>query len=341
MSSSVPLSLENDISAGLLTHRAFGPTCPVPTEMPSIEMLAPMKSLLGTLLGKNKLTSTVSLNDLWFALDGHDCGPGIQDITPGCPVNVFAPAMYCTSSRKVIYTAARVQADKLPIALTSLSLKLMSCGEPLSLPVAPSLSNFLNDCVVGPDLSDLVAGAASIVSSIVVDKVSASFAGRFFPAAPPGTVSFERFQVQTVVRDALSRSVGTYDAAGITKAVVGGLAEGAISYARGRANGTGDWSIRFALGGPLGGVEVSYARRGRDSAGTHAVQVASGPLQQTCSSDPNGVRTTEGQWIGSRVDALSTAPNQGKPGATATPPLNPRPAPPALTPRPENLGANR
>lgn len=325
MSSSVPLTLENDLSAGFLSHRAFGPTCPVPTEMPSIEMLAPMKSLLGTALGKNKLTSTVTFNELTFALDGHDCGPGITDITPGCPINLFAPAMYLTASRKVTFAAAKVQADKLPIALTSTTWTLMSCGEPLSLPFAWSLSNFPHSCVVGPELSDLVAGATSIVSSIFVDKVSAAFANRFFPAPAPGTVSFERFQIQTVVRDALSRSVGTYDAAGITKAVVGGLVEGAISYARGQANGTGDWSIRFALGGPLGGVEASYARRGRDAAGTYAVQGTVGPMQQTDSVDPNGLRTTEGQVAGSRVDALSTAQNQAKPGSPATPALNPRP----------------
>jgi hypothetical protein len=266
MTVAIPITIAPDVSMGAGMHNGFlPPVVPAPVPQPSIEMIATMMWTAGYLLNKNKLTTKVEFNGWPIVQDGHDVGPLIPDITPMLPANLWYAMMWPFSSRKNAFCASKVLADGAPLAGHYRNLMTMvTCGEPLSLPTAVCMTNELHNCDIGFELSDIAFGFIGIIAGIVVEKLSAALGSRLnarfpiFAVAQQGTVTVDRYIRQTLTREAINRFRGFSDAGGLVKLALAPVVEGALSYARGQVNGTGDWSVKAAVGNPWVGVEGSY-----------------------------------------------------------------------------------
>jgi hypothetical protein len=311
MSFDVHVTLMNDISMGVLTHKVWlPPQIPAPTPSLSIETLISTRHLPGFLMNKNKLTTTVYFNDKTFMLDGHDHGVFIQDLTPLVPANAWYAIMWPFSSRKCAFSAGRVLANELAIGgaqVQPMPLPYVTCGEPMSLPSANALFTFMNNLVVGFEVADVVAGWASIGAAIVIDLL----AERLSPSPEPANL---RDAINTEI---LTRLAGFSGRAGAVKLLVGSVVEGVISASRARALGTGEWGVKVSVGSPYFGVEVSYAESNDPTRRGASVQGTYGPRQVT--------------WnLGKRE---TTVQNGGY--ASAPVPWSPPPAPAAARPAPQ------
>lgn len=260
MTMEFPVTLENDVCAGVNTHFAFGPPLPPGPPIPvlSLELPTNMKEFPGYQLGKNKLADNVTLNDKAIVLDGHDVGMNTADFTAPVPANPLHAVIWLNASRKTLFSAAKVtmtQAD-VPVAGVSAltAMPMLTCGDPLALPSMLCLSNFPHQCVVGFEPSDLVAGWMAAASAVVIDAIAFAINGS--PNVAPTTV-WEAFG-----GDVKKFGLGASDAGTIVKLVLGPVLDGGVSYVRGRMNGTNDWSIRWTVGGPLLGGEYSVGSSG-------------------------------------------------------------------------------
>lgn len=305
-----PVTLENDLCMGLNSHFALGPPLPPGPPVPtlSIETPTPMKHFPGYQLGKNKLAENVTLNDLTIVLDGHDVGMNRNDITALVPANPLHAVIWLNASRKTVFSAARVTMtpEDVPVAgvYVMTSMTMLTCGDPLALPSMLGVSNFSHRCVVGFERSDLVAGWLTAASAVVIDAIATAISG--LPSARP-TSAWEAFG-----GDLQKFGLGASDAGSLVKLVLGPVLDGGVSYVRGRMNGTNDWNIRWAVGGPLLGVEYSVGSTGGDAV-VHRVQVTTLHHQHAHSS-------ATGRWTSQRQplpwDSLTTR--------SATPALNAR-----------------
>ncbi|MEZ4392782.1 MAG: hypothetical protein R3A48_16965 [Polyangiales bacterium] len=305
-----PVTLENDVCMGLNRHFALGPPLPPgpPVPVVSIEAPTPMKQFPGYQLGKNKLAENVTLNDLTIVLDGHDVGMNRADFTVLVPANPLHAVIWLNASRKTLFSAAKVTmtGEDVPVAgvYVMAGMTMLTCGDPFALPSMLGISNFSHRCVVGFERSDLVAGWMTAASAFVIDAITLAISGR--PSATPTTLW------QAVGGDVTKFGLGASDAGSLVKLVLGPVLDGGVSYVRGRMNGTNDWSIRWAVGGPLVGVEYSVGSSG-GGAVVHRVQVTTLHHQHSRSS-------ATGRWTSSRQplpwDFLTTR--------AATPALNAR-----------------
>lgn len=291
MTIDVHVTRENDVSLGLLTHKGLNPAMGFPTPTPtlSVETLVSTKHLPGYVLNKNKLTRTVLLSAWWggdgtrLMLDGHDHGPFIQDLTPAPIVNFWYAVMWPFSSRKCAFSAAKVWADETPFGGAQVApapLPWITCGEPISLPMAWSPTTFRNNVIVGFERGDIAAGVASALAAIVIDCLFEKIA----PQGTPGTPA------QEILKELATRLVGFSGRHGVAKLAFASALDGLISYARGRAMGTGDWSIKVGVGSPYVGLEWSYTGSRTPGASGGSLQRTIGPHQRTQAL--NGSKTT-------------------------------------------------
>jgi len=168
-----------DVSAGASLH-AFVPIPAPPTGgtmNPAVEIPIPQWWPVGVAAGSCKFTSNVKYNGFTIVLDGHDCGKLIPQITIP-PTNSFIPIQMAKSSRKVIFSSAKVRMNSTPAACAAgiaLPWPMLSCGDPVSLPGTLVLTNAARTVRVGMTAADVVGGvinaAATIAGDFVADKM--------------------------------------------------------------------------------------------------------------------------------------------------------------------------
>lgn len=282
MTINVHVTAQNDLSMGALTHKGLNPAMafPMPAPTASIEILTSAKHLPGYVLNKNKLTRTVLMSEWWggdgvtLMLDGHDHGPFLQDLTPVPIANLWYAVMWPGSSRKCAFGASKVLADATPFGgaqLAPVPLPWTTCGEPFSGPTALSFTSHLNPVIVGFEGADIAAGVASIGATALIDYLFE----RLAPSHTPGSLN------EAIGLEAIARIAGFSGRWGALKLAVASVTDGVISYARGQATGTGDWSIKVGVGTPFLGVEVSYTGARSPADRGWSVQDSFGPLQRT------------------------------------------------------------
>lgn len=305
-----PVTLANDICAGVNTHFTIPPLPPMPSL--SLEMLTNMKESPGYQLGKNKIADNVTLNGMGIVLDGHDVGMNRADFTPMVPVNPLYAVIWLNASRKTLFSAAKVTmstADT-PVAGVSmtLSMPMLTCGDPVALPSMFSLSNAWNQCVVGFEASDLVAGWLAAGSAVAIDLIAFAINGW------PGGTSTSFWGM--FGGDLTKFGAGASDRGSIVKLVLGPILDGGVSYVRGRMNGTNDWSIRWTVGGPLLGGEYSVGSSGGGPV-VHRFQGSAFNYQHAYSTADRRW-TTQRQslpWDGLRLPTPSLNARRDEPGA--------------------------
>lgn len=257
MSVEVHASLESDWTIGVHRHKTATPTLPpVPIIGASIERPAQMNHLPGAVAFKHKLSSKVTFNDLKIVQTGHDLGPLLDHIV--IPMSPLVAMAIIGSSRKTTMSSAQVQVDGKPFAGAQIGLAwlpLSVCGEPAAAPTGVNLLSWRHNLLIGFSRSDIFFGVVGILTSAVM---SALFGAAFNSASERLFGRKLTWSDSEDVVAALKLLLGFSDPSGLVKAVVGGALDGALSYARGRVDGTHDWSIKFSVGGPAFQISIGY-----------------------------------------------------------------------------------
>ena len=123
---------------------------------------------------KHKITDTVFHRKRGIIQHGHDCGACIPDAAPaGMPawINGYLPVILLKSSRKVMFGASTVKAQGTAIggAHTSPDLPMLSCGDPLPIPLTYPLANHTNTVLVGFSQADIDRGWEDIEDAILIE----------------------------------------------------------------------------------------------------------------------------------------------------------------------------
>jgi hypothetical protein len=175
----VNVNIITDFSFGFLLHKLIPPppAPPIPSTM-SIEMPATFLWTMGFLMNQNKFTNgakPVTHKGVWIALDGHDCGMAIPDLTIPPAPNLNYPIGWLLSSRKPTFAASTVKMNGTSVACAQWiglpPLPMMTCGDPLSAPVCWSALSVTNTVSVGMTLTDLLAGLIAIAASMITDYI--------------------------------------------------------------------------------------------------------------------------------------------------------------------------
>lgn len=327
MTINVHVSLSVDLTIGINTHCGLNPAMglPKPVEVPSIECPATMLWPPGYALNKNKLTSTVTLNDFKLVLDGHDLGPLLLDFTPWPAANAWYAVMWPFSSRKTSFSAACVQADSTPIAGSQLAfpLPLVTCGDPMALPTSMNMLSMTHNVIVGFSLSDVVFGYLSILAAAAVDLLfgkathmlrgfrlaagARSAAGRSLlrRISQAGTKGFGRAGLRIMAQQRIADEFATRALGLSAKGAVAGIVDGALSYARGQVNGTHEYSVKLTVGSSVLGGELSYTGSPDSNRRGAQAQVGAGPVQV---SAPLNSRPITTQVLGEAGPSYLNAP---------------------------------
>lgn len=156
---------------------------PVPTPVPMgpyIEIPTPFFWPPGYATGKHKLTNTVRHHGLSIALDGHDIGPAILHIP--IPLNdTLFPLHTLKSSRKAMFSAGEVKANGKAVACCTMidwgivPTPMKACSKIPDIVLGSGMSVLLNSLIVGMHFVDLIAGYATIVVSLVIDRLGHHF----------------------------------------------------------------------------------------------------------------------------------------------------------------------
>jgi len=157
-----------DVVLGVSSH--FGPIAPV-GPLFSIEGAAQWWPP-GYYLHKNKFTETVRHRGNKIVQQGHDIGPIMPHLTFPLLGNPWYVKIYLLSSCEVKFSSSSVKGNGKEIGCASLwiPLPMMTCGEPISWPLAfPITPIFLSSVSVGVTLMDLLAGVISIATSMILD----------------------------------------------------------------------------------------------------------------------------------------------------------------------------
>jgi hypothetical protein len=271
---SVYVNISTDFSLGHLLHNVLlPPLIPLPVPSPSIEIIVTQYWPPGYLCNQNKLTTTVKHKMRSIAQEGHDCGTLIPDITYLVPANVYYAIMWPFSSRKMAWSASTVKMDKLPVGCAQTIalpvLPMMTCGDPVSAPLAFVLSNWTNTVRVGMTSADFWAGVAGIAVSVAIDLVFHFISGGLKGGADAFKNAFKNQIVKQGFKDIAKKA--TWQAAkdklkeeffgkmfwpdkpGIVKRALGGLADFTTSLIKGSP------TAKVGIGGGPLAAEVSVA----------------------------------------------------------------------------------
>lgn len=162
-----------DISFGVWMHQCIPPPPAPPFFQPSIEMVATQMWTFG-LPFANQLTKRTLVNSVPICLAGHDVGPLIPDLTPGCPLPANLAIMWPFSSRKIMFSSSVSTAEGKPIGCAQMLLvpfPMMTCGDPISAPVIVVMTNAINTVKVGLTPDDILAGTAAILLAVSIDAL--------------------------------------------------------------------------------------------------------------------------------------------------------------------------
>jgi len=156
----------------LITSHSFITTTvpPVSGIGMAFELPVPVMWAPGYGLFQNKLTTTVLHKMMPLALDGHNCGYMIPHVTIP-PNNVLLPMHIMFSSRKMVFAASTVKANKAQVAITLVGILPMTCcANPVTLPTGAAI-NITNTAMVGLTFLDFLMGLMSIVATMVLDWI--------------------------------------------------------------------------------------------------------------------------------------------------------------------------
>jgi hypothetical protein len=176
----INVNIITDFSFGFLTHKLIPPppAPPIPATM-SIEMPATFMWTLGFLMNQNKFSNgakPVTHKGVWIALDGHDCGMAIPDLTIPPAPNLNYPLCWPFSSRKPTFAASTVKMNGTSVACAQWiglpPLPMMTCGDPIGAPVCWSALSVTNTVAVGLTFTDLIAGLINAIASMITDYIA-------------------------------------------------------------------------------------------------------------------------------------------------------------------------
>jgi hypothetical protein len=246
----VNVNIPTDFSAGCLSHFLWlPPAVPTPTPTISVEMIATQLWTAGFFLNQEKWTNQskpVLHKGMWICLDGHDVGILIPDITIPF-VNAQYAIMWPTSSRKIQFSASTVQMCGANVACAQLvglpPLPMMTCGDPISAPVAFSFITFTNTVIVGMTFWDLFLGLAAAAISMVLDFL-------IFRWFPPGA---ESSMLTGILKGLGGKYIPFLDKGETLKRGIGFVTDFGMSLLRGNP------TFKISVGGPLAGAEVEVA----------------------------------------------------------------------------------
>jgi len=169
----IPVSLTWDCTMGVLRHDAIQPgTPPVPVpSVISIELFTNQAWPGGLAFNNHKFSKKVLHYGSPVAMDGHNCGPGIMDLTPPVPANLKYPVIWLGSSRKFTFSSATVEhdGDRVGCAAMWPTFPMTTCGDPISGPLALINGNMMNSEKVGVTWGDVLVGLAAAAVSIAID----------------------------------------------------------------------------------------------------------------------------------------------------------------------------
>ncbi len=164
----IPVSITNDLAMPLIPmvvmtlHDVVPPMAPPIPAAPCVETPVMMMWPPGFALFQNKFTTTVLHKAMPIALDGHNCGYMLPHVS--IPIlNTLTPIQIAFSSRKMVFSAAKVKANGTPIATTApLLLPMMCCADPVTFPTGAAPTNCLNTVSVGVTWTDAILGWVAI-----------------------------------------------------------------------------------------------------------------------------------------------------------------------------------
>ena len=167
----VPVTVSTDFSFGGSLH--FYVPLPVPappTVMPAVEIPIPQAWPPGLSLGSVKKTSSVLANGWSIIQTTHDCGKVIPQITIP-PNNALLPLHMAGSSRETIVKCFSVRVDKLQTACTTAWLPMLSCGQPVSVPLTFTPTNIMRGIFVGASAADIVGAIVSTLARMAIERL--------------------------------------------------------------------------------------------------------------------------------------------------------------------------
>lgn len=272
-----------DISWGMCVHQCIPPPPAPPFFQPSIEMVATQMWTFG-LPFANKLSTQTLVNSVPICLAGHDIGPLIPDLTPGCPLPANYAIMWPFSSRKIMFASSVTLVENQGVACAETLLipfPMMTCGDPLSLPVIFHMTNCINTVKVGMTPMDIVMGVAAIALSVCIDLLfmglgSVRAARRAAREATEEAVeeTVERTVQREVLEGLRDKIFPWYGEGGLNAVKVGLSALTGFLLSSASGNGTGD--VELLNLGPGGSVKVGYSESEGGTSETGVIGAALG-----------------------------------------------------------------
>jgi len=275
-----------DPTLGMNFHFLWGPPPAIPplpgTPIPSFEMITTQMWTAGFLLGQNKFTTTVFHKGVFICIDDHDIGTLIPDVTIP-PTNVYYAIMWPFSGRKITFNASTVKMNGKPTSCSQIfpPIPMMTCGDPLTLPLAYPVANLINTVTVGLSFADFLMGYAKVLVSIAVDAIFEwGPVGRFFKKIGGKLLGEASSLAGAIVREALGK-LGLTPGAAAKKAVNALAGLGFSAFA-------GNPTFSYKIGGglvPEVGVQV-----GGDAADVSGGSVYGVPVGVTGGNVPTSDR---------------------------------------------------
>jgi hypothetical protein len=223
------------------------PGVPKPcTFNPAIEMIATQMWTAGYALGQNKFTTTVLHLGMPICIADHDVGILIPDLTIP-PPNLWYVIQWPFSGRKMATVASTVQMNGQPVSCSQLAilpLPMLTCGDPLTLPLAFPLVNWTHTLTVGATAGDLFRGVINAVVTIAIDAL--------FEWGVPGV---GKLISRRLGREAGERAAKTLGPALLSQ-FLGKLGLTPTSFAKRVVSALAGWATSAASGNPTFSVGV-------------------------------------------------------------------------------------
>ena len=261
MNTPVNVNIASDICSGYSLHFYTPPGAAYPiTPAPSIEVPTRMRWQPGEDKSSHAMTTTVKHKGLRIVLAGHDCGWMIRDQALYLPwyLNGRNNDMFLASSRKVSFSASTVRMQGADTGLVSYTadLPILSCGEPVSIPLVKSDTSALNSVVVGATDADRCVGWFGIAMTMagqailyVINLVESAACGSMALKELKALSGFEKAE-EAVLGNLFPSLPSAKDLIGVYVGVTNS------AFASYKSGWTKPIEIGLSKSGSLGGVEV-------------------------------------------------------------------------------------
>lgn len=177
--------LSNDLTvgsiAGFNAHGFAAPPAPPVPAVPTFDYPTPSFWPPGSCLGQNKLTACITHRRAAIVQDGHDVGAMIPHLSMPA-FNVLTPIHMLFAKRKTVFFEPRVRFEKRFAAPCSafamLPTPMMSCNDPIGLPIASSVTDFKNTVEFGMSPWSYARSYLVMTATVVTDFVLKSLPGK-------------------------------------------------------------------------------------------------------------------------------------------------------------------